>query len=150
MQPQFASIATPSEVVVAAKFDIDLGDAGGALHICLPYSSVEPIRDVLFSNTQADTGEPDQRWVDMLSSQVQSAEVDVVAQFTTINATLKQVLNMRPGDVIAFEFPERVQANVHGVPVFYGRPGVVKGKYAIQVERLLAGATDDLGGNHAV
>lgn len=149
MHPQFANIAPPSDVVVAAKFDLDFGDCGGAVHVCIPYASVEPIRDTLFSSTQTDTGEADRRWLGMLSSQVQTAEVELIAELASIEATVKQVLNMRPGDVIAFQPPERVQVSVHSVPVLEGRPGIVKGKYAIQVDRLLAGDHDE-GNDHAV
>jgi flagellar motor switch protein FliM len=40
MHPQFANIASPSEIVVATKFDLDLGETGGAMHICVPYPSI--------------------------------------------------------------------------------------------------------------
>ncbi len=143
MHPQFANIVPPSDVVVAAKFDLDFGDCGGAIHLCIPYASVEPIRDALFSSTQTDTGEADRRWLSMLSSQVQTAEVELIANLAEIDATIRQVLNMRPGDVLAFQPPETVQVNVHGVPVLEGRPGIVKGNYAIQVARLIAGDHDE-------
>lgn len=38
MNTQFANIATPTEVVVAMTFHIELGAGGGDFHICLPYS----------------------------------------------------------------------------------------------------------------
>ena len=47
MQPQFANIATPSEIVVSTAFQLEIGDLSGAVHICMPYATLEPIRDVL-------------------------------------------------------------------------------------------------------
>src|SRR5919112_422043 len=49
MNTQFANIATPNEIVVVTTFGIELGTASGEFHICMPYSMIEPIRDVLFS-----------------------------------------------------------------------------------------------------
>lgn len=77
MNPQFATIATPNEVVVCVTFDIDMGNKGGGLHVCIPYSMVEPIRDTLYSALQGDHLEVDKRWIKLLSQQVQGAEVDV-------------------------------------------------------------------------
>jgi len=149
MQPQFVNIATPNEVTVSVKFDIDLGEAGGALHICIPYSAIEPIRDLLFSTTQGDSGEVDSRWVGMLTSQVQTAEVQIVTELAAATVSLKDVLNMRPGDFIALEPPELLQATVHGVPVIEGRAGVSRNHYALQVERIVAGLDKALEEGHA-
>ena len=151
MQPQFASIATPSEVVVATRFDMEIGHVQGALHICMPYASIEPIRDLLLSSTHADTGEPDHRWIGLLSRQVQTAEVDLVATLASREATLRQVLNLRSGDVVPIHLPDLIQAHVDGVPLFECRPGSLNGHYAIRVEQILKHSQDGkpIGGAHA-
>jgi len=63
MQPQFATVATPSEIVVTTSFSLEIGDITGSLHICIPYSTLEPIRDVLYSTVQGDAMEVDRRWI---------------------------------------------------------------------------------------
>lgn len=138
MHTQFANIATPSEIVVTTTFNIELGQSGGELHIVMPYSMVEPIRDTLYSAVQGDSYEPDKRWVRMLSKQVQLAEVDLVAQFTRIPGTVGQILGMKVGDVIGAEIPKKVVAEVDGVPVFECSYGTQNGQYAIKVDRILA------------
>jgi flagellar motor switch protein FliM len=50
MNTQFANIATPNEVVVSTTFTIELGPVSGEMHICMPYSTIEPIRDILTSS----------------------------------------------------------------------------------------------------
>ena len=80
MQPQFANIATPSEIVVATSFTLEIGDTSGTIHFCIPYSTLEPIRDVLYSTMQGDSNEPDRRWVNLLKNQIQDAEVELVAE----------------------------------------------------------------------
>jgi flagellar motor switch protein FliM len=36
MNPQFATVATPGEIVVATTFSIEIGELGGDLQICIP------------------------------------------------------------------------------------------------------------------
>ncbi len=142
MNTQFANIATPTEVVVAMSFHIELGAGGGDFHVCLPYSMVEPIRDLLSSTMQADRTEVDNRWVSLMSRQVQTAEVELVAELAHTEVTLGQVLNLKEGDVITLDIPERVVADVSGIPVLECKYGTVEGKYALSVEKILAGAHD--------
>jgi flagellar motor switch protein FliM len=138
MHTQFANIATPSEIVVTASFNIEIGQSGGQLHIILPYSMIEPIRDMLYSSLQGDSYEPDKRWVRMLSKQVQLADVELVAQFARIPSTVEQILGMKAGDVIGTDIPKTVVAEVDGVPVFECTYGTQNGQYAIKVDRILA------------
>ena len=61
MQPQFANIATPSEIVVTTTFHLEIGEISGSVHFCFPYATLEPIRDVLYSTTQGDSMEVEDR-----------------------------------------------------------------------------------------
>jgi flagellar motor switch protein FliM len=139
MQPQFASIATPSEIVVATNFTLEIGDTTGSVHFCIPYSTLEPIRDTLFSTIQGDSTEPDRRWVNLLKNQIQSAQVDLVAELAYAGATVEQLLSFKPGDFIELDLDPMIKAKVSGVPVFDARYGVSNNKYAIKIDRLLTG-----------
>ncbi len=138
MHTQFANIATPSEIVITTSFQIEFGSIGGSLHVCFPYAVVEPIRDVLYSSTQGDSYEPDTRWLRMLSRQVQIAEVELVADFAHMPATVRGLLSMKPGDVIPLEMPQSVVAQVDGVPIFDCKYGSLNGRHAIRIEKILA------------
>ena len=138
MHTQFATIATPSEIVVTSTFAIELGSAGGDIHVVTPYSTLEPIRDQLYSTTQGDSAEPDNRWMQMLSRQVQHAEVELTAHLARAPITLAQVLGMRRGDVIGMDIKPTLTAEVDGVPIFECRYGVLNGQYAIKVEKIIA------------
>lgn len=141
MQPQFATIATPSEIVVATSFTLEIGDLTGSLHICIPYSTLEPIRDVLYSSVQGDAIEVDRRWVKVLGHEIQAAEVHLVAELATADATVEQLLAMKVGDFIELDRPTIIEAKVDGVPVFECQYGTHKGKYALKIERNLRSTT---------
>jgi flagellar motor switch protein FliM len=150
MQPQFANIATPSEIVVATSFTLEIGETSGSVHFCVPYSTLEPIRDVLYSSVQGDSTEPDHRWVNLLKQQIQSAEVDLVAELGTAPATVEQLLALKPGDFVELDLEPLIQAKVDGVPVFDCHYGTSDGKYAIKIDRLLTGTNQGWLGDRNV
>jgi flagellar motor switch protein FliM len=137
MQPQFANIATPSEIVVATSFTLEIGETSGTVHFCIPYSTLEPIRDVLYSTMQGDSSEPDRRWVKLLKQQIQSADVKLVAELAHASATIEQLLAFKPGDFIELDLDPMIQAKIDGVPVFDCHYGTSNGRYAIKIDRLL-------------
>ena len=139
MQPQFATIATPSEIVVSTSFSLEIGDLAGSMHICIPYATLEPIRDVLYSSVQGDAIEVDRRWVKLLSHEIQAAEVTVVAELAKTEATVEQLLAMQIGDFIELDRSPTITAHVDGVPIFDCQYGTHKGKYALRIERQLRG-----------
>lgn len=147
MNTQFANIATPTEVVVTTTFNVELGAGGGDFHVCMPYAMIEPIRDLLYSSMQADRTEVDRRWINLMRSQLQTAEVDLVANLGSARVTLGQILNLKAGDVISLDIPEAIVAGVDGVPVLECKYGTLNGQYALKVHRILAGADElsDLG-----
>jgi flagellar motor switch protein FliM len=139
MQPQFANIATPSEVVISTSFQLEIGDIAGAIHLCMPYATLEPIRDVLYSSTQGDSIEVDRRWVNLLTQEIQAAEITLVAELARADATIEQLLAMKPGDFIELDRQSRIQVTVDGVPVFECQYGTHNAKYAIRIDKSLRG-----------
>lgn len=149
MQPQFATVATPSEIVVSTSFTLEIGETSGTIYFCIPYSTLEPIRDVLYSTTVGDSSEPDRRWINLLKTQIQSAEVELVAELGTAPATVEQLLAFKPGDFIELDLEPVLQAKVDGVPVFDCHYGTSNGKYALKIDKMLTGSQESwLGAKH--
>ncbi|EHR69162.1 flagellar motor switch protein FliM [Burkholderiales bacterium JOSHI_001] len=149
MQPQFANIATPSEIVVATSFTLEIGETSGTVHICIPYATLEPIRDVLYSTVQGDQAEPDRRWVQLLKNQIQSAEVTLVAELAHAQTTVEQLLALKAGDFIELDLDPLIQAKVDGVPVLDCHYGTSNGRFALKIDKLLSSSqTGWLGESH--
>ena len=139
MQPQFANVATPSEVVISTSFQLEIGEIAGSIHFCMPYATLEPIRDVLYSSTQGDSIEVDRRWVNLLTREIQAVDVTVVAELARTQTTVEQLLAMKPGDFIELDREPRIQATVDGVPLFECHYGTHNAKYAIRIDKSLRG-----------
>jgi len=138
MNSQFANIATPSEIVVSTTFTLEFGGATADMHICFPYSMLEPIRDLLYSTMQSDQLSTDKRWIGTLRKQLQGAEVELVAQLGTASISLGQILKLKVGDVIPLNIPEKITAQVDNIPLIECRYGQQNGQYALRIDRFLA------------
>ena len=133
VNPQFANIVTPSEVVVVSTFHIDLEAGSGYMHITLPYSMVEPIRELLDAGVQSDVMEKDERWSQILREEIQTASVNLNATLTHKQLTLREVLDFKPGTIFPVDLPQIVTARVEDVPVFRGVYGASRGRAALKV-----------------
>jgi flagellar motor switch protein FliM len=138
MNTQFANIATPSEIVVALTFAIELGGNSSEMHFCIPYSMVEPIRDVLYSTMHSEQAGTDRRWTSMLARQLQLAEVELVAPLVVTEIPLSGIAALKVGDILPIHINEQIQALVDGIPVVDCRYGIRNGQYALKIEHFLA------------
>jgi flagellar motor switch protein FliM len=143
MHTKFASITGNNEVVVVSSFHIEFGATGGDLNICLPYSMIEPVRDLLTRPLQETTlEEVDQRWSQQLSRQVRSADIDVVAEFARIPSSIRELMSLKVGDILPVDVPETVIAHVDGVPLMECSYGVFNSQYALRVQNLFTHDTE--------
>lgn len=137
VNPHFANIVSPSEIVVVSKFKIELEGGGGDLHITLPYSMIEPIRDQLDTGLQSDRVEKDERWSEGLKEQLQDAEVEIGSQLGTLNLTMRELMKLKAGDVLPFNLPKSIDLCVEDMPVFKGSFGVSNGNNAVKITEII-------------
>ncbi|MGH8551438.1 MAG: flagellar motor switch protein FliM [Methylococcales bacterium] len=137
VNPQFANIVSPSEIVVVSTIHVELDGGGGDIHITLPYAMIEPIRELLDAGIQSDRGEIDTRWELAFRTDLMSAEIDLQSTLIEKKITVRDLLNMRAGDVIPVDMPELVPVTAEGIPIFKGRVGVSDTNYAVQITKKL-------------
>ncbi|MCF6338328.1 MAG: flagellar motor switch protein FliM [Gammaproteobacteria bacterium] len=133
VNPQFANIVSPSEVVVVNTFHVEIEGGGGDFHITLPYSMLEPIREVLDAGVQSDRDDTDDRWAESLREEIKTSTVTLSCTLTETEISLRDIMEMKPGDVIPVDVPDLVTMNAEGVPVFRGKYGVSRGSMAVKV-----------------
>ena len=133
VNPQFANIVSPSEVVVVTSFHVDLESGGGDFHVCMPYSMLEPIRELLDAGVQSDRGERDERWERFLKEEILAARIELSSQLTDVQMSVKQLSELKEGDIIPFDMPEEVEVEAAEVPIFKAKLGVSDGNYALKI-----------------
>ena len=133
VNPAMANIVGPSEAVVISTFHIELDGGGGDLHVTMPYSMIEPIREMLDAGFQSDLDDQDERWVNALKEDVLDVNVPLTTTIAQRQLPLRDILHMRPGDVIPVELSDSLVLRANGVPSFKVKLGSHKGKMALQV-----------------
>jgi flagellar motor switch protein FliM len=134
LNPAFANIVSPSEVVVVTSFHVELEGGGGDVHVTMPYSMIEPLREQLDSGMTSDRVESDERWAHFMKEEIDDAEVEVATVLGRSQVTLAELLNLKPGDVIPCDFTGKVTVLAERVPIFRGSFGVSRGQQAVKVE----------------
>ena len=147
MHGKLANIVAANEVVVNTTLQIEFGPVGGFLHVCIPYSMIEPIRNQL-SNPIQDEVEVDKRWVNQMSRQMQSADVELVANFVQMTSTIGKVLALEVGDVLPIELPTTVTASVDNIPVMDCTFGTSNDRYALRVQHMITHQDTDSKSDH--
>jgi flagellar motor switch protein FliM len=137
MNPQFAGIALPNDLVTVTGFNVELDGVPGLLKLCIPYSTIEPIRDKLRAGFQDDESEVDVGWKARLQQRIKDIMVELRAELGTGRITAQQLFGLKVGDVIQLQqdVNDLLVANVEGVPKLKGRAGVTRGNRAIKIEQ---------------
>jgi flagellar motor switch protein FliM len=135
INPQFAAIVPPSDVVVVITFEVELENAIGSLVVCLPYATIEPIRSKLHASFQTERLEIDHAWVSRLKERLLETPVEMLVRFGRTKVTGRQLMNLQIGDILLLDTDtdDLMEAEVEGVRKFMGICGTVKGNQAFQV-----------------
>lgn len=133
VNPHFANIVSPTEVVVVNTFRIELDGGGGDLHVTMPYSMVEPIRDLLDAGVQSDRSDRDERWTRSIREEMKQARIGLRSMLVETTLSLREVNALRAGDVIPVDIPELVTIEAEDTPVFRGKFGIYNGSRAVKI-----------------
>ncbi|MFL0797370.1 MAG: flagellar motor switch protein FliM [Cellvibrionaceae bacterium] len=137
VNPSMANIVSPSEVVVVSTFHVELDGGGGDLHITLPYSMIEPIREMLDAGLQTDADEHDERWIRSLREEIMNCEVELESSIANAEMTLRDINNLKTGDIIPIEFPEKKVLKANGIPMFRCSMGESNDNVAFRVDDVI-------------
>ncbi|MDH3634223.1 MAG: flagellar motor switch protein FliM [Gammaproteobacteria bacterium] len=137
VNPQMATIVSPTEVIVVSTFHVELEGGGGDIQIVYPYSMIEPIRNLLDTGVQSDHGEIDERWAILLKEELMHAKINMQALFIEKQVPLSDLINFRAGDIIPIDMPEQVLLLAEDMPVIRGQFGEHQGNAAIKVEDVI-------------
>jgi flagellar motor switch protein FliM len=133
VNPAMANIISPTEVIVISSFHIELDGGGGDFHVALPYSMLEPIRELLDAGVQSDKEDTDLRWSKALRDEIMDVQVEVSASLLDVDLTLQQIMELKEGDIIPIEMPEHVVMYVEDLPTFRTKMGRSRDNVALKI-----------------
>jgi len=142
VNPQFANIVSPTEVVVVSTFHIELDGGGGDFQVTIPYSMIEPIRDLLDAGIASDVADKDERWVISLREEINLAEVNLACNLTEVRMSLSNVLKLKKGDILPIAMPELITIRAEDIPILRGKLGEYKGNKALKIVEVVEHKVD--------
>lgn len=133
--PRFVSISRPANAAIRVELKFDMEGRGGALHLLLPYATIEPIRELLLESFMGEKLGRDPTWENHLATEVWQADVDVTCVLHETRMPLKRVMKLEIGDTLMFDArPDAtVSLRCGDFIVTEGRIGRVDDKIAVQV-----------------
>jgi flagellar motor switch protein FliM len=135
VNPQFAAIVPPTDIVLVILFEIEMENISGTLTICLPYAAIEPIIPKLKAQFQSEEMEVDQVWVRRLHTELLTTEIELVTELGTSTITPQELLKFKVGDTLMLgnDVTDPLMLKVEQIPKFKGFPGVSRGNKAVQL-----------------
>jgi len=133
VNPAMANIVSPTEVVVISTFHIELDGGGGDFHISLPYSMLEPIRELLDAGVQSDKEDTDLRWSKALRDEMLDVKVALSTHMMDLELTLEDIMKLEPGFIIPIEMPEHITVLIEDLPSFRAKLGRSRDNVALKI-----------------
>ncbi|ORT49353.1 flagellar motor switch protein FliM [Vibrio sp. qd031] len=133
VNPSMANIVSPTEVIVVSSFHIEVDGGGGDFHIVMPYSMVEPIRELLDAGVQSDKMETDVRWSTALREEIMDVPVNFRVDLLEKDISLRDLMELQTGDIIPVDMPEHGVMFVEELPTFRVKMGKSGESIAVQV-----------------
>jgi flagellar motor switch protein FliM len=133
VNPAMANIVSPTEVVVINSFHIEVDGGGGDFHITMPYSMIEPIRELLDAGVQSDKQDTDMRWSQALRDEIMDVKVGFDVNVVEHEVTLRDVMGFKAGDIIPIELPEHIMMRIEGLPTYRCKMGKSRDNLAVKI-----------------
>lgn len=134
VNPSMANIVSPTEVVVISSFHIELDGGGGDFHVALPYSMLEPIRELLDAGVQSDKENTDMRWSKALRDEILDVPVSLETHFLDVEMPLNKVMDLKEGDIIPIDMPDVLTVLIEELPTFRAKLGRVRENVALKID----------------
>lgn len=136
---KFAHItASSDERVVTTSFTIRIGSQSGQFQICLPFSMLDPLYNILEYPPPEISRNEREIWRNNMMCQVKKTHIDLVATLYEKRICLSEVMAIKKGDILTFEHPELINCTVNNSHVLSAKYGKKENKYAISVEKIMA------------
>jgi len=134
MNPKFAAIVDPTDMIVVSPIHVRFEGVEGRVDIVMPYAMLEPVRDKLEEGVQNLQGESDNRWSRTLKEESKNIEVDLSVNLLELNMNMDDLMKMEKGDIIPIDMPKQVTIKAEGIAIVRGKLGESNNKKAVQIE----------------
>jgi len=139
MNPQFVNMISNAEHVMISAFKMEIESVSNNFFFCMPYATIEPIRDKLMGTQRIDSSEIDTKWKDNLRDEFSGVQMSIAAEMGLAEISVQELMGLKAGDIIQLDRKARdlLDISIEGVPKLLGRPGVLDNHYALKLTDLI-------------
>lgn len=123
-----------SELVVVSSFHVQMEGGGADLHLTLPYAMLEPMGDRLDMGLGWELMGINEEFSLALQHELKDAKVEMISSISAISLSLKELNELKVGDIIPMEMPDQVLLKVGKAPLFKGQYCSSSGKNAVKIQ----------------
>jgi flagellar motor switch protein FliM len=131
--PRLVQFGSPMESVIACKFTVEFAARSGSMNWLLPESLLLPIREALSGESSGAPARKQEPWGPSLKAALREAQLDTRAVLAEAQISLRELVQLSPGDIIPIEAPQQVTLLAGDVPLYQGRFGVSQGRNALKI-----------------
>lgn len=133
--PRFAAITQPANAAILAKIRVDMEDRGGRIELLLPYSTLEPIRELLLQMFMGEKFGRDAIWENHLTQEVYLTDVELSCMLGQTTIPLSDVLNWEVGSQVLLDVTpdDQVELRCGDTPLYLGHMGRKGDRIAVRV-----------------
>lgn len=139
MQAKFANItSSPNEIVVTSSFHLEVANMSSEFQICIPYAMIEPLKDTLINPITDRDDLRDEMWAVHMAEEVKEANIELIANFVVIPKRIREVLELKVGDILPIDLPRQVTGSINDVPIIECDYGSFNGRRGLRVNRVIS------------
>ena len=131
---RLVSIVEPETEVIVGTFMAKVGDVSGEINLIFPFSTLEPLRDILkklLSVSKANKS----NWYDVIEEEILELPTVITALSGAVNLSISQLLELKKGDILDLDYDPNspLKVLVENQHTFDAVPGTHNGKKAISL-----------------
>jgi len=137
INPQFAKICQPEDIVIINRYDVDMDRAVGSITTCIPLNNLESVKAKLLTTFQRDQSEEDLAIQRVLKENIKNVGVEMRVELGSTKIPAGDIMELGVGDIIQLDrrTGELLPAFVAGERKYMGTPGIHRGNHAFLVKR---------------
>lgn len=139
INPQFAKICEPEDVVIINRYEVDMDRAVGSITSCIPLSNLESVKSKLTTSFQREQSEEDILLQNILQENIKNIPLSFKVELGKAQVPASDIIDLNVGDIIQLDRrkDDLLPAYLGGIRKYMGTPGIHRGNKAFLIKRLV-------------
>ena len=137
INPQFAKICEPEDVVIINRYEVDMDRAVGSITCCIPLANLESVKPKLMTTFTREQSEEDIALRRTLADNIKNIHTDINVHLGETILDAGDIVDLEVGDIIQLDNrkDDLLPVFISGIRKYMGSPGLHRGNKALLIKR---------------